>query len=323
MKILITGGAGFIGSHLTEFHLNRGDEVFVVDNLSTGSRENLAHLHHDTKLFFEEADILTWPHLTQHIAWADRIYHLAAVVGMYHLLTHPLTTLRTNILSCERLLREIAAHNPAARLIVMSSSEIYGPSEKERLSEADLLFFKSSVSSKWVYATTKLTDELFTMAYAKSYHIKATAIRLFNTIGPRQNSHYGMVVPRFVKQALAQEPLTVYGSGQQTRSFCDVRDIVVALDAIANTPQTEGEVLNLGQDQLVTIEHLANLVKKYADSASKIVYLSYKEAYGQDYEDILHRRPDLTKLNRFMTIDYQWTLDNTLLDLIKLQAPIN
>ena len=268
MNILITGGAGFIGSHLVEFHLKKGDEVFVVDNLSTGSVKNIESFLKNPRFHFEEDDLLTWKNLSDRTFWADRIYHLAAMVGMYYLLANPVETLVNNILGCERLLRTMTEGGLQARLIVVSSSEIYGPSKKSHLSENDMLLFKAEAGSKWPYATSKFMEEMFSLAYACSKGVKVTLIRLFNTIGPRQRAHYGMVVPRFIEQAVSNEPITVYGSGMQTRSFCDVRDVTVALDTIANNATTIGEIINLGNDEPISINNLAKTIKRLAKSGS-------------------------------------------------------
>ena len=319
MNILITGGAGFIGSHLVEFHLQQGDDVCVVGNLSTGSEANIAPFRGNPHFTFEKDNLLTWSHLGERTVWAHRIYHLAAMVGMYHLLANPVQTLTTNILDCERLLRVMDERGSKARLLQASSSEIYGPSDKTSLSEGDLLLFKASTRGKWGYAASKYIDELFALTYAREKGIKATAIRLFNTIGPRQNAHYGMVVPRFVGQAVRNEPITVYGDGEQTRSFCDVRDVVVCFNAIANQPDLIGDVVNLGQDQPISMNQLAVMVKRLAHSDSVIQHVTYEEAYGPEYEDIMQRRPDLTKLHKMVSCSYQWDLERTLRDLIHLK----
>lgn len=321
MKILITGGAGFIGSHIADFHLKKGDEVFVVDNLSTGSEDNIKPFLNAPNFSFEKDNLLTWPNLARQVAWADRIYHMAAMVGMYQLLANPVETLITNILGCERMLSTINQVNLSARLIVASSSEIYGPTDKQLLNEDDLLLFKSAAHSKWVYATSKFTDEILSLAYARSKGVKATAIRFFNTIGPRQNGFYGMVVPRFVQQAVNNEAITVYGSGEQTRSFCDVRDTIVALDLIASNPEAIGEVINVGQDQPITMNDLAKMIRRLANSHSDITHIPYIQAYGQEYEDIMYRRPDLTKFNHFTSsYQFQWHLEKSLQDLINAKS---
>lgn len=321
MNILITGGAGFIGSHITEHHLNKGDDVFVLDNFSTGSKENIKPFLNNPKFHIAEHDMLTWESLATQIAWADRIYHMAAMVGMYHLLAHPVETLTTNILGFERLIRTVSEVNPSVRLIIASSSEIYGPSNNLTLNENDLLPFRAAAHSKWVYATTKFTDEIFSLAYARAKSIKVTPIRFFNTIGPRQNGFYGMVVPRFIEQAVTRQPITVYGTGEQTRSFCDVRDTVIALDLIASNDETIGDVINVGQDQPITMNSLAQKIKELARSDSPIMHLPYKEAYGQEYEDIMHRRPDLTKFYSYTSYQFKWNLEKTLIDLIQQKLP--
>lgn len=322
MNIFITGGAGFIGSHIAEFHLNKGDEVFVLDNLSTGSMKNIEALLKNPKFHFVHDNLLTWDNLYQKIVWSDRIYHMAAMVGMYQLLANPVETLSANILGCERVLRTLSEANPGARVIVASSSEIYGPSKRPYLNEEDMLLFKSTADSKWPYATSKFTDEILSKAYAKSKKLRVTPIRFFNTIGPRQNGFYGMVVPKFVEQAFKNDPITVYGDGNQSRSFCDVRDTVVALDLIANNEETVGQTMNLGQDQLVTMNQLAQQIKELAHSKSEIIHLSYKEAYGQDYEDIFHRCPDLTKFYHYTSYQFQWSLKKTLIDLIQKKITV-
>ena len=317
MNILITGGAGFIGSHLVDFYLKKGDNVCVIDNLSTGSESNLKPFLNHPNFHFEKDNILDWQGLSEKIAWAHRIYHMAARVGMIQLLANPVETLTENILSCERILRLMNELKSDARLIIASTSEIYGPSDKSQLNENDILLFKSAAHSKWVYAASKFTEEMFALTYAVSKGIRVTLIRFFNTIGPRQNGRYGMVVPRFMTQAMANEPITVYGAGEQTRSFCDVRDTINALDLIANNTSAIGEIINVGQDQPITMNQLASLIKRLAKSDSIIQQLSYKEAYGQDYEDIMYRRPDLTKFNQFTAYKFEWHLEKTLLDLVQ------
>lgn len=323
MKVLITGGAGFIGSHLVDFHLKKGDEVFVIDNLSTGSEKNIEAFRNDPHLHFENGDILTYDGLSKQVVWADRIYHMAAMVGMYHLLAHPVETLNTNILGCERLLRVMNESQSSGRLIVASSSEIYGPTDKPLLKEDALLLFKSAPHSKWAYATSKFTEEIFSLNYARSKGVRVTLIRFFNTIGPRQNGRYGMVVPRFIQQAMSNESITVYGNGEQTRSFCDVRDTIAALDIVAQNSALIGEVINLGQDQPITMNDLAAMIKQLADSDAVIKHVPYHEAYGQEYEDIMHRRPCLEKFYRYTGYQFQWNLEKTLIDLIRRNESIS
>lgn len=317
MNIFITGGAGFIGSHLVEFHLSRGDKVLILDNLSTGSKKNIAPFLNHSNFNFEYNDIVSSKSLSKYLSWANRIYHMAAVVGMYEVLSHPLEALTTNILGFEKIIRTLSEVNPSARLIVASSSEIYG-SDTHPLKESNILPFKSAAHSKWVYAATKFLDEIFSLVYVNVKKMKVTPIRFFNTIGPRQTGVYGMVVPRFIEQALSNQPITVYGSGEQVRSFCDVRDTVRLLDLISNNEETVGEIMNLGHDEPITMNQLAETIKEIGKSESDIIHVPYKKAYGQEgFEDVMYRRPDLKKLNDYTSYAFQWNLKKTLNDLIE------
>jgi len=317
MHVLITGGAGFIGSHIVERHLNQGDQVVIVDNLSTGSQENLAHCIGHPNLHFEKNDLLTWGDLPKQVAWAERIYHMAAIVGMFYLLEHPVDTLSSNILGCERLLRTMCEVKSSAHLILASTSEVYAASVQEYSKEDESLTFKAKSEGKWGYALSKFTEEMLTLAYVRTKAIKATIIRFFNTIGPRQNARYGMVVPRFMEQSMQNRPITVYGDGEQMRSFCDVRDTVAALDLIAGNQSALGEIINIGQNQHISINQLAMLIKKLTKSKSDIVHMSYQDAYEASYEDVLHRRPDLTKFYHYSNYQFQWTIERTLANVIE------
>ncbi len=317
MNILITGGAGFIGSHIAEMHLNRGDHVVIVDNLSTGSLENLAHIMTHPNLHFEKNDLLTWVDLPQQITWAERIYHMAAIVGMFYLLEHPVDTLTSNILGCERILRTMCETKSSAHFILASTSEVYAASHHEYLKEDERLAFRAKSEGKWGYAASKFTEEMFTLAYVRTKAVDATIIRFFNTIGPRQNARYGMVVPRFIDQSMQNQPIIVYGDGEQTRSFCDVRDTVAALDIIAKKSSGLGEIINIGQDQHISINQLAILIKKLTKSKSDIIHISYQEAYQEPYEDVLHRRPDLTKFYHYSHYKFQWDIEQTLSSIVE------
>ena len=203
-----------------------------------------------------------------------------------------------------------------ARLVLASTSEVYGPTDAVLLKEDALLLFKSASHSKWAYASSKFIEEVYSLAYARDKGVDVTLVRLFNTIGPRQRGCYGMVVPRFIKQAVSNEPITVYGTGEQVRSFCDVRDSVAALDIIAAHDALTGHIINLGQDQPISMNALAGMVTRVANSHSIIKHIDYHHAYGQDYEDIMYRRPDLTKFYQFTGYQFQWDLERTILDLI-------
>ncbi|MBU1394732.1 MAG: GDP-mannose 4,6-dehydratase [Gammaproteobacteria bacterium] len=317
MHILITGGAGFIGSHLADHHLAKGDQVYVVDNLSTGSIANLEPFRGHPAFRFAEADILHWNGLTQAVAWADRIYHMAAVVGVKKVLEDPVAVMATNMTGTERVLRAIHAGGWNPQVIIASTSEVYGFNAKSSFAETDHIVLPSAGRLRWAYAVTKLADEFLAFSYARKYGLHIVVVRLFNTIGPNQVGHYGMVVPSFVKQAVRNEPLTVYGEGTQTRSFCDVRDTVVALDSLAGCPEAWGEVVNVGNDQEISIRDLAERVVQRADSNSPIHFMSYKDAYGEEFDDVTHRRPVLNKLKALTGFEPVWDLDNTLDDLIE------
>lgn len=319
MHVLVTGGAGFIGSHLAEHHLAKGDSVHVVDDLSTGRRENIEPFLDSTKFQFDEADILTWPGLEKATIWADRIYHMAAVVGVFRVLEDPIRVLATNIAGTERLLRYASAGHWKPQIIITSSSEVYGPTNEELLQEDAMLYVYSGAKSRWNYAISKLADENQGLSYARQHGMPICIVRLFNTVGPRQRGRYGMVVPRFVAQAMAGEAITIYGGGTQTRSFCDVRDTVVALDMLAGTPEASGEIVNVGNDREISINALADLVCERARSPVGRQHLSYSEAYGQQYDDILRRKPSLEKLIRLTGFKHRWTLEDTLDDIIVQQ----
>ena len=336
MHILITGGAGFIGSHLAEYHLSRGHKVHAVDDMSTGSVDNISAFKENGDFRFDEADVLTWPDLGKAVVWADRIYHMAAVVGVFKVLEEPIKVLAVNVAGTERLLR--AAHsctwNP--HVVVASSSEVYGRGAAGRGdsspgSDGDGRYpapafredmepvMGSSTVSRWNYSISKVADEAFGLSYARRFGMKVIVVRLFNTIGPRQMGRYGMVVPRFVEQAVSGHPITVYGDGSQQRSFCDVRDVVKALDLLADNPRSVGEIVNVGNNREISIRELAELIKQRAGSDSAITYVPYREAYGADFEEVYHRKPDLGKLLRLTDFRHQWSLEQTIDDLIRLR----
>jgi len=339
MHILITGGAGFMGSNLVEYHLRKGDKIHVVDDLSTGSQENLAPFAADQNLRFDEADVLTWQGLDKAAAWADRIYHLAAVVGVFKVLEDPIKVLATNIAGCERVLRAVQTGKWNPQIVIASTSEVYGtgmhyaedatkgacaypkadPSFIPAFDEDMEPMVGSSAVSRWNYSISKLADEAFGMSYARKQGAKVIVIRFFNTIGPRQTGRYGMVVPRFIKHAVANEPIPVYGDGTQTRCFCDVRDTVVFLDKLADEPKSYGQIVNVGSDRELSIKELAELVKNRAGSSSSIKFISQDEAYAEAFQETLRRRPNLDKLNRLTGFTHKWTLEQTLDDLIKTE----
>ncbi|HSN00807.1 MAG TPA: NAD-dependent epimerase/dehydratase family protein [Rudaea sp.] len=319
MHVLITGGAGFIGSHLAGLHLARGDQVHAVDDLSTGLRENLAEYEDLPNFRFDEADVLVWDKLEHAVGWADRVYHLAAVVGVYRVIAEPTKVLATNIAGTERLLRAAHSGGWKPQVVIASSSEVYGHNDEHVLREDQDLTVSTRAGTRWGYSVSKIADEALGLSYAQRFGIPAVITRFFNTIGPRQVGHYGMVVPRFVAQAVRNEPITVFGGGTQTRSFCDVRDTVVALDALAGRIGRKTEIVNVGNDREISIANLAELVIRRAGSRSQIRHVTLRDAYGEDFEDIRRRRPSLDKLRGLTGFTHRYTLEQTIEDLVAIE----
>jgi UDP-glucose 4-epimerase len=270
-----------------------------------------------------EADILNWGDLGKAVAWADRIYHMAAVVGVKKVLEDPVAVMATNMTGTERVLRAIHSGGWNPQVIIASTSEVYGFNAKGAFAETDDIVLPSGGRLRWTYAVTKLADEFLAFSYARKYGLHLVVVRLFNTIGPHQVGHYGMVVPRFVQHAVHNEPLTIFGTGEQTRSFCDVRDTVVALDRLAGCQEAWGEVVNVGNEQEISIRGLAELIVQRANSASPLRQISYLEAYGEEFEDVTHRRPVLDKLRTLTGFTPEWKLSDTLDDLIQRERAQN
>jgi len=323
VNILITGGAGFIGSNLANYHVGIGDAVYVVDDLSSGSLANITDMRNSGHLEFTQADITTWSDLDKVVEWSDRIYHMAAIVGVKKVLANPRGVMYTNITGTERLYQAIAKIKPSTQVLLASTSEVYGFNPQVSFRETDDIIFKQSKSLRWCYAVTKLADEYLAGAFEQSNGVKTVIARLFNTIGPNQTGKYGWVVPQFISQALHNEPITIYGDGSQTRSFCDVRDTVRALDLLASTVAASGEVVNVGNDYEISILQLANLIKKQTGSRSEIQFIPYLEAYGVEFEDIFHRRPVLSKLMDLTGFKPRGRLEDTLDYLINIAKGIS
>lgn len=298
---LVTGGAGFIGSHLTEVLLNAGHRVTVLDNLSTGSRDNLRHLESNPQLTIRTGSITDPLVLADAVLGTDVIYHLAAAVGVKLVADDPVRTIETNIYPTETLLR--LAVQGGQKFYLASTSEVYGKNPKERWTEEDDLHLGPTSRPRWAYGCSKAIDEFLALAYHRKFGLPVVIGRFFNVVGPRQVGHYGMVIPRFVDQALAGGPVVVYDDGSQVRCFAHVKEVVQALTKLMETPAAFGKVYNIGSDQPVSIRQLAEEVVRRVDSKAKIEYLAYREAYGADFEDVRRRVPDLTRLEQ--TIGYK------------------
>ncbi len=314
MQVLVTGGAGFIGSHLVDLHLSCGDKVQVIDDLSTGNLANLGRHRADPALRFDQADLTTWTGLGRAVAAADRIYNMAAVVGMFRVLEQPVEVIRVNTVGCERLLEAVAAAGHRPQVVLASSSSVYGPARNEDMQE-DAVIVYSPGTPLLGYALSKLSNEVQGRAYAGKYRIPVVVARLFNTVGLRQSGRYGFVLPRLVQQARSGQPLTVFGDGLQTRSFCDVRDTVAILDLLARTPQAHGQVVNVGNAQEISILSLAERVLAHTGSDVPIRFVPYAEAYGQTFEQIPQRRPNLDQLFSLTGYRHRWSLDETIEEL--------
>ena len=304
-RALITGGAGFIGSHLAEALLGRGWQVHVLDDLSTGSLENVQHLVGRPGFTLTAGSALDRDIVAPLVATADVVFHLAAAVGVRLVMEQPVRTIETNIKTTETVLALAAERG--SRVLLASTSEVYGKLDGHKFSESDDVVLGPTSRSRWCYAASKIIEEFLGIAYARERDIPVTIMRLFNTIGPRQTGQYGMVVPRFVRQALRGEPLTVYGDGTQRRSFTWVGDVVDAMITLVQHPGAVGEVFNVGHTKEIEIRELAGLVKRLTRSDSGITYLEFEAAYESGFEDMERRLPDLSKIQRLT--GYRPTLD--------------
>jgi len=310
MRALITGGCGFVGSHLAEALLDRGDRVTVIDNLSTGRFENIAHLAGRPGFHFAIETIANETVMDRLMSECDIVYHLAAAVGVDLIVREPVRVIETNINGSETVLRIGARYRK--KVVLASSSEIYGKNEDVPFREDADRILGPTMQSRWCYACSKAMDEFLALAYAKQLALPVVIVRLFNTVGPRQTGRYGMVVPRFVRQALAGEPVTVYGDGQQTRSFCHVGDVVRAIIGLVDEPDATGDVFNVGSTEEVTIEALARRTVALARSSSEIVFVPYDEAYEVGFEDMRRRVPDITKIRSLIGWEARVDLDGIL-----------
>ena len=309
-RILITGGAGFIGSHLSELLINKGHSVVAIDNLSTGRLENIQGLSSLPKFQFVRENILNTQVLDRLASQADIIIHLAAAVGVKLIVEEPVHTLHTNIFGSEAVLN--AANRYNCKVLLASTSEVYGKGVKVPFQEDDDRLIGPTTHSRWAYATSKAVDEFMGLAYHSQFGLPVIIMRFFNTVGPRQTGRYGMVVPRFVRWALRDEPLQVYGDGQQTRCFADVADVVLAVAQLAEHPNAVGQVFNIGATQEISIHRLAERVIALTNSRSEIVLVPYEQAYAPGFEDMRRRAPDLSKIHQLIGYAPRCSLDEIL-----------
>ncbi len=315
MSILIVGGAGFIGSDLVDFYLNLYKKVIALDNLSTGKLDNISQHLHNPNFKFYEFDLLNWPDLDTVLENCELVYDLAAVVGMFNVLERPIATLNVNINLTERLLAAISKLKYKPTIIIASSSEVYG-SRHSAMKETDSLLVETTQKAHANYPISKLCNEVAGLAYYKEKQVPAIIVRIFNTVGPRQSARYGMVLPRFINQALNNKPITIFDDGHQTRSFSDVRDVCNIFYQLAINDKSVGEIINVGNDKTTTIHKLAELVKNLTQSTSNFVYQNYDEVYGKEYINIQNRKPDLTKLKSLINFSMKWELEDTIKNMI-------
>ncbi|MCS6861982.1 MAG: GDP-mannose 4,6-dehydratase [Abditibacteriales bacterium] len=315
MKTLITGGAGFIGSHLAEALLTAGHEIVVVDDLSTGRYENIRALRDHPRFRVFISSILDRSLMEPLIAECDEIYHLAAAVGVRLIIEEPVETIETNILGTEVVLNLASKYNK--KTLLASTSEVYGKNNAVPFREDDDSVIGATTKSRWSYACSKAMDEFLALAYHKQKGLPVIIVRLFNTVGPRQTGRYGMVIPNFVRQALLGQPLTVFGDGEQSRCFMHVQDAVKALIALMAHPDAVGQIFNLGSDQEVTINELARRVIHLTESSSTIQHIPYHQAYEPGFEDMRRRVPDISKLRRLIGFAPQRSLDEILCSVIE------
>ena len=315
MKVLITGGAGFIGSHLAEELLNKGDVVSIIDNLSTGSLKNVEHLRANPQFNIVVETILNETVMDRLVSECDIIYHLAAAVGVELIVNKPVEVIETNILGTDIVLK--LANRYLKKVVIASTSEIYGKSENTPFNENDDRVLGATTKNRWSYSCSKAIDEFLALAYHKEKNLEVVIVRLFNTVGPRQTGQYGMVVPRFVSQALKKKPISVYGDGKQVRCFTYVSDVVNAIITLAGHPNAVGQIFNIGNNQPISILDLAEKIKKMTNSNSEIKFVSYEKAYEAGFEDMAIRIPDLAKINALIRYEPKFDLDDILQNVIE------
>jgi UDP-glucose 4-epimerase len=314
MRVLITGGAGFIGSHLADAYIARGDEVYVLDDLSTGSVDNVRHLRGHPRFHYTIESVHHAATVAELVDQCDVVFHLAAAVGVRLIVESPVRTIETNVHGTEVVLR--AANKKKKKVLIASTSEVYGLSTDVPFREDGNLVLGPTSKGRWSYACSKAIDEFLALAYWRERKLPTVLVRLFNTVGPRQTGQYGMVVPTFVKQALTGRPITIHGDGSQSRCFTDVGDVVGALMKLMEHPEAVGEVFNIGSSEEITIRALAERVKALTGSHSEIVCVPYEKAYGEGFEDMPRRVPDLGKIGKLIGYRPSKSLDEILSGVI-------
>lgn len=323
MRVLITGGAGFIGSHLAEKYLELGHEVYIIDDLSTGSKDNIKAIldkdpNYHERLFTTYDTVLNKEEMLGLVGTCDLVFHLAAAVGVKYILDNPLTSITTNIQGTENVLELCAKFKK--KVLIASTSEVYGKRElgdTQLLAENDDCIYGPSVKSRWSYAAAKLMEEFTALAYYRTKNLPVIIVRLFNTVGPRQTGRYGMVIPRFVNQAVKKEPITIFGDGSQTRTFTHVKEVVNCMVKLADTPKAYGQVVNIGGVEEVSILELAKRIIALTGSKSDIQFIPYDKAYPKDFEDMRRRAPSTEKLKKIIGVAPDYDLDKILIDIVK------
>ena len=316
MKALITGGAGFIGSHLAEYLVGAGHHVTILDDLSTGKMENLRALEGHPRFVCRIGSVTDERTVAEVVSEADAIFHLAAAVGVFLVVQSPVRTIETNVLGTEIVLRQAAAHG--RRVLLISTSEVYGKGRKVPYNEQHDLVLGPTTVGRWSYACSKAIEEFLALAYWREKKLPVVVVRPFNIVGPRQTGQYGMVLPRFVGQALRGGPITVYGEGAQTRCFTHVKDVIAAFALLAESPAAVGQVYNIGSDSEISIKDLALRVAALANTGASIQSIPYSSAYGEGFEDLQRRIPDLTKIRKAIGYQPSISLDEIILELLAL-----